>query len=447
MTVTELNAAARSRMEQAFPSVWVEAEIVNFIQARSGHWYFTLNDGTSQIKAACYRGSNYRIRFKPFDGLQVRVRGRLTVYEPRGEFQILVDSLKPVGEGALKVAFEQIREKLTAEGLLSLEVKRPLPEFPRRVGVVTSPVGAAFFDINEVLSRRARSVDLLLIPTLVQGENAGRSIADAIALANQFNASCERSQQIDVLIVGRGGGAREDLWAFNEEIVARAIRASNIPIISAVGHEIDVTIADLAADLRAPTPSAAAELVARHEQEVVEHLIRLRSRLGHAIERTMIRKREKLVKLEHHPKFVGFPHRLRRWAIEAAAIPARLAEAMRRRLRSGRDAVNTAVHRLSPVSLAGRVNASQIRLALLQQRHAAAIRTAMNDRGDLVKINAAKLDALSPLAVLGRGFSITTDAKGKVVRDAADVGAGDRIRVRLENGKIDAEVIDSGGTF
>ena len=249
--MSDLTAAVKSQVERHFTDVWVEGEIVNFVAARSGHWYFTLHDANSQIKAACYRGANNRIRFQPFDGLQVRLRGRLSLYVPKGEFQLLVESLEPVGEGARKIAFEQIRSRLDGEGLFDDALKRPLPPFPRRIGVVTSPNGAAFFDILHVLSRRARSVSVLLIPTRVQGDEAGEEICAAVRAANEYNRSAADGR-LEVLIVGRGGGSSEDLWAFNEEIVARAIRASEIPVISAVGHEVDHTIAELAADRRAP---------------------------------------------------------------------------------------------------------------------------------------------------------------------------------------------------
>ncbi len=274
MTVSELNAEVRSAIERQFASVWVEGEIVNFTAARSGHWYFTLHDGSSQLRAAVWKTTNFRIRFQPFDGLQVRVRGRLSIYEPRGEYQMIVESLEPVGEGALAVAYEQIKAKLEKEGLFDDSLKRALPSFPKRIGIVTSPTGAAYFDILHVLSRRARSISIVLIPTLVQGEMAGEQISEAIRFANRYNDSAALIDKIDVLIVGRGGGSAEDLWAFNEEIVARHIRGSAIPVISAVGHEVDFTIADLVADLRAATPSAAAEIVARAEQEIVEHLSR-----------------------------------------------------------------------------------------------------------------------------------------------------------------------------
>ena len=238
----------------------------------SGHWYFTLKDESAQLRAKCFRSTNTRIRFRPADGLYVRARGRLSVYEPRGDYELVVEALDPVGEGALRIAFEQLRDRLQAEGLFARELKRPLPVLPRRVGIVTSPTGAAIRDILNVISRRTRTVHVLFSPARVQGEGAGRDIARAIRLINDYHAAAVRRGQsdelVDVLIVGRGGGSTEDLWAFNEEEVARAISASGIPVISAVGHETDFTIADFTADLRAPTSLGAAELVAAKEDEI-----------------------------------------------------------------------------------------------------------------------------------------------------------------------------------
>ena len=295
LTVSELNEQVKRALERGFSSVWLEGEIVNFIAANSGHWYFTLHDGFSQLKAACFIRNNMRIRFKPFDGLQVRVRGKLSVYQPKGEYQILVESLQPVGEGALKVAFEQIKNKLAKEGLFDEELKRPLPYFPKRVGVVTSPNGAAFHDILNVLGRRTKTVHITLIPTRVQGETAGEEIENAIKLANRLNKAAE--EKIDVLIVGRGGGSAEDLWAFNEERVARAIRNSEIPVISAVGHEIDYTIADFTADVRAATPSAAAEIVAENEENLENFILQRKQDLIQLINYKILQRQNHLQEL------------------------------------------------------------------------------------------------------------------------------------------------------
>src|SRR3989440_9506577 len=283
LTVSELTASIRVELEKRFGSVWVEGEISNFRAHSSGHWYFTLKDEFAQLRAACYRSNNQRIRFRPEDGLQIRARGRVSVYEAKGEYQLIVEALEPVGAGALQLAFEQTKARLQAEGLFATELKRAIPIFPRRIGLVTSPSGAAIRDIINVISRRTRSVHLLVAPARVQGDGAAGEIARAIRFLNEHHARMSQDSGIDVMIVGRGGGSIEDLWAFNEEVVARAIRASMIPVISAVGHETDFTIADFVADLRAPTPSAAAELVAAQEDQICSAL----EQLGQSLSRLM----------------------------------------------------------------------------------------------------------------------------------------------------------------
>src|SRR6266851_2429793 len=307
LTVSELTNAVRGALEARFASVWVEGEISNFKAHSSGHWYFTIKDEAAQLRAKCFRSANTRIRFRPHDGLHVRARGRLSVYPPRGEYELVVESLDPVGAGALRIAFEQMRDRLKAEGLFAPELKRPLPMFPRRVGVVTSPTGAAIRDILNVISRRTRTVHVLFSPARVQGEGAGRDIVRAIRFINQYHrqslADGRLEEAVDVLIVGRGGGSTEDLWAFNEEEVARAIRASVIPVISAVGHETDFSIADFAADLRAPTPSAAAELVAAHEEQLWAQLEGLNRNLARSIHFRLAADRSRVQQLAYSRGF------------------------------------------------------------------------------------------------------------------------------------------------
>jgi exodeoxyribonuclease VII large subunit len=421
--------------------VWVEGEIVNFMAARSGHWYFNLNDGASQLRAACYKGSNYRIRFKPFDGLQVRVRGRLTLYEPRGEYQILVDSLEPVGEGALRVAFEQIKAKLEAEGLFDEALKRPMPSFPQRVGIVTSPTGAALFDILHVLSRRARSVSVVLIPTRVQGETAGEEISDAVRTANAMNRTFGPDDQIDVLIVGRGGGSSEDLWAFNEEIVARAIRESAIPVISAVGHEIDFTIADFAADLRAATPSAAAEIVAQREDDVLAYLAGREDDLFQHANYALLKSVNKFQAAAMSPVFATFPAAVSERSAEVSSLAERAEKAFSSRLGKNNERLAAVMSQLSPLSLASKVGAASTRLAVLQERSVAASNAAFNSKVKSLKICMAKLDALSPLSVLKRGFSITETMDGAIVRDTEQVAPGDELNLRFAEGSLTAKVL------
>ncbi len=442
-TVSEVNAAVRAALERSFASVWVEGEIVNFVAANSGHWYFTLHDGDAQLKAACYRGSNWKIRFQPFDGLQVRVRGRLSVYEPKGEYQMLVESLEPVGEGALKVAFEQIKLKLAKERLFDEELKRPLPFFPRRVGVVTSPNGAAFHDILNVLSRRTRSVSIVLIPTRVQGEMAGEEVRQAILLANEFNRRAPEKDRIDVLIVGRGGGSAEDLWAFNEERLARAIRASDIPIISAVGHEIDFTIADFVADRRAPTPSAAAEIVAAAEDEIEAFIGERRQNLFQLIEYRLLASRAEFQALALASVFTEFPQRIRDLRYEADDLAARLRDALGDKLETLDARLDALKNRLSPIRLAANLGEQKTRLALLRQRQAAAASKLVDARGERLRIEMASLDALSPLAVIGRGYALAQNESGALVTSIEQINEGENVQITLADGKLKARVTEA----
>lgn len=443
LTVSEVNSQVKAAIEKAFASVWLEGEIVNFVAAASGHWYFTLHDGDSQLKAACYRGSNWKIRFQPFDGLQVRVRGKLSVYEPKGEYQILVESLEPVGEGALKVAFEQIKLKLGKERLFDEELKRPLPFFPRRVGVVTSPNGAAFHDILNVLSRRTRSVSIVLIPTRVQGEMAGEEIRQAVVLANKFNKTAPESEKIDVLIVGRGGGSAEDLWAFNEERLARQIRASEIPIISAVGHEIDWTIADLVADRRAPTPSAAAEIVAESEYQIEAFVAQRSQDLFQLINYKLLESRARLQELALSSVFVEFPQRIRDWRYETEDFAARINDALKEKLRAAENRLEAVKTRLSPIKLSAKMNEKKTRLAVLRERQFSAVQKILDRKDESLKIEMASLDALSPLAVLRRGYSITENERGKIISSVAQIRQNERVQIRLTDGKLKAEVLET----
>lgn len=439
-TVSELNAEIRSALEARFPGVWLEGEIMGFHAAASGHWYFSLTDGSSFIKAACFKGRNFRIRFRPEDGLLVRVRGKVTTYEKRGEYQLIVESLEPVGEGALAVAFEQIKERLRVEGLFDEALKRPLPAFPQRVGVVTSPTGAAIHDILTVLKRRARSVSVVVVPTLVQGERAGEQIVSAIRFANEYGRSASEEQKIDVLIVGRGGGSAEDLWAFNEEQVARAIRASKIPVISAVGHEVDFTIADFAADVRAATPSAAAEMVAEREDVLETRIETARRNLVNLLEYRLIRSRERFRKAQGSTVFFEFPQRLRE-----------LSSGIRERFRDAVDAVKAKIElssktasgltgRLSPAKLSANVEARRNRLEAVGQRGANAMAKKLAGADERLKVKVASLEALSPLAVLSRGFSLTRDSSGRIVRDSSVLAPGDLVSVLLSIGGFESTV-------
>lgn len=400
LTVSQLTNSIRIALESRFAAVWVEGEISNFKAHSSGHWYFTLKDSNAQLRAKCFRSTNTRIRFKPTDGLHVRARGKLSIYAPRGEYELVVDALDPVGAGALRIAFEQLRDRLNAEGLFAKELKRPLPVFPRRVGIVTSSTGAAIRDILNVISRRTRTVHVLFSPARVQGDLAGPDIARAIRFINQYHeralAEGRTDDLVDVLIVGRGGGSTEDLWAFNQEEVARAIRKSVIPVISAVGHETDFTIADFVADFRAPTPSAAAEIVAAREDQICSALDNMS---------------RQLIRLTRY-QVVNLRARVQEQALSHAfdEVKSRLTRA-RRRYETASSACD------------------------------ASMNEKLQDGRERLALAAASLDALSPLGVLQRGYAIAQDAAGKLVRDAASVNVGDAVSVRLAKGKLNTRVV------
>lgn len=418
LTVSELNAELRGAIERQFANVWVEGEVVNFVQAASGHWYFNLNDGTSQVKCVCWKGTNFRIRFKPQNGIVVRVRGRMAIYEARGELQLSVDSLEPSGEGALAAAYEQIRSKLEREGMFAAEIKRPIPFFPRRVAVVTSRTGAAYHDILTVLTRRARSVSILLVPALVQGEGAADSIRRAVAAVNAYNAGLDEPAKIDVMIVGRGGGSAEDLWAFNDEALARELRTSEIPVISAVGHEIDWTIADLVSDLRAATPSAAAEIVAGREEDIFARLQTVETALTSMAEYKMLAANSTFNAAENALQYIFFN--------SIQDVRARFADV---------------ASRLTPATLRAKTAMHLTELARFDQRKSAAMDVIIASKNEEMRVNMAKLEALSPLAVLTRGYSITQLEDGSVLCDSAKVKRGDKLKIRVANGKLSAEIV------
>ncbi len=446
LTVSQLTDAVRGALEARFASVWVEGEISNFKAHSSGHWYFSLKDEGAQLRAKCFRSSNARIRFRPQDGLHVRARGRLSVYAPRGEYELVVEALDPVGAGALRIAFEQLRDRLKAEGLFAPELKRPLPIFPRRVGVVTSPTGAALRDILNVISRRTRTVHVLFSPARVQGEGAGSDIARAIKLINQHHQRAlsegRTEDAVDVLIVGRGGGSTEDLWAFNEEEVARAIRASEIPVISAVGHEVDFTIADFAADLRAPTPSAAAELVAAHEDELCQRLDQLGTNLQRLIRYKIMDARARVQEQAMSQAFDEVRAKLGDARLRTTRSMHELQTLMSVAIQSAQRRADTVMHRLSPVRLRTLLNDARARFDLAFAGGKEAIASRLEESRQRLGLAAASLDALSPLAVLQRGYAIAQDADGRLLRDADKVSKGDAVRVRLARGRLNCRVED-----
>lgn len=389
LSVSALVALLQEVVEDNFVQVLVEGEIANFATPASGHWYLTLKDERAQLRAVMFRPQNRLLRFRPQGGMKVLCRGRMSVYPQRGELQLVLDSMEPSGIGSLQIAFEQLKERLAAEGLFAERHKRALPSFPATVGVVTSATGAAIHDILNVLRRRSAGVRVLIRPVKVQGEGAAEEIAAGIAELN-------RHGEADVLIIGRGGGGIEDLWAFNEEAVARAVHASQIPVISAVGHEVDTTIADLVADLRAPTPSAAAELVVKERLALENHLDHLTLRM-------------------------------------AAQVRSRL-----QRLRDRLDAIRAVLR-----SPAERIALARQRQDDLERRLSRAVQARIDNSKQVLGAQASRLDALSPLRVLGRGYSIAfAERDGSVVRDAAALQPAERLRLRFARGQCRVVVDD-----
>ena len=434
LTVSELNATIRDLLENQLQNVWVEGEISNARVWNTGHLYFTLKDSASQIKAVMFRSAVRYLKFKPEDGLKVVARGKISVYDPKGEYQILCEHMEPKGLGALQQAFEQLKKKLAAEGLFEQDRKRPLPALPRRIGLVTSIDGAALRDIIRVLRRRYPNAHLVISPTRVQGEGAGREVAHAIRKVARIEA-------VDVIIVARGGGSLEDLWAFNEEVLARAIVASPVPVISGVGHETDFTIADFVADLRAPTPSAAAELVVRRKDEFFAHIGRISERLDAAIHHRLRRMETRLHLLEARPGFAGFEGRLairgRHVSELASALRQRISQGVGRRARR-HEQLRRSLDQFDPRH---RLAAIRTRLVSRDGQLAAAMRRRVSVAQTRFGSLAARIDGLSPLAVLGRGYSVTWDAsRTRIIRDASTLSAGDKVSVTLERGGFDATV-------
>ena len=432
-SVSELSQQIRNLLEKEFPDVWVVGEVSNFRAASSGHLYFTLKDVSAQIRAVCFRNQARYLKFRPQDGISVIARGHLSVYETRGEYQLYIEYLEPAGLGALQLAFEQLKQKLAAEGLFDPGRKKPLPLLPRTVGVVTSPTGAVIRDILRVLRRRFRNMNVMLCPVKVQGEGAAEEIVEGIKTLN-------RQTGVDVIIVARGGGSLEDLWAFNEEIVARAVAASKIPIISAVGHETDFTIADFVADLRAPTPSAAAELVVRGKQEFVNDLRTRAQRMSHIIRLSLSEARRRFTELRMHRVFQTLQTRLGERAQRLDELIAALERSVRENLNKGREAwlhASAGVVRYDFRRIVGLKRAQlDDRLGRLDSHFKRYLTERRNRLGQAEAI----LRERSPLVILNRGYSITREASGKIVRDAAQVAIGDDVSIRLTRGELGAIV-------
>jgi len=432
-TVSALTALVKGTLEAGFGGLWVEGEISNLRVVSSGHVYFTLKDEGAQIRAVLFRGRTRRLRFEPADGLHVLAFGNLDVYAARGEYQLVCEVLEPKGLGALQLAFDQLRARLAAEGLFEAQRKRPLPALPRRVGLVTSPTGAAVRDFLRIATRRFAGIQVLVYPVRVQGETAAAEIAEGLAELN-------RRGDLDVIVLARGGGSLEDLWAFNEEQVARAVAASKIPVISAVGHESDVTIADFVADLRAPTPSAAAELVVREKARLAADVATLGQRLERALRQRLARFAERVTDLGRRRVLVDPTRSLRDQARRVDDLGVRLERAARRRHDALEERLTRAGRALRPGLLAARLRHDRRVTIELDGRLGRAATGALGHRRQAIEALAGRLDSLSPLACLGRGFAVCLRPSGEVVRRATDVVPGDAVRVRLAEGRLDCRV-------
>jgi len=412
-SVSELSFQIRDLLERRFIDIWVEGELSNYKTSAAGHLYFTLKDDRAQLPAVCFRNAARLLRFRPENGKLFRARGRVSTYEGRGEYQLIVEVLEPAGRGALQLAFEQLKEKLEKEGLFKHERKRPIPAFPRNVGIVTSPKSAALRDILTVLKRRHNAINVLIFPAEVQGDGASLQVMDGIDYLS-------RSTDVDVIIVTRGGGSMEDLWPFNEERVARAIVRSKKPVISAVGHEVDFTISDFVADLRAPTPSAAAEIVIKSKAEIADRVLQLTNRLQSLMKYRLSTLRNFLSSKVGSRGFVVAETRIRRMSQRVDDLAFRLEQAGR-----SRAFIRMRAHRLE----------------LGEQRLAGAMHRALRVWHQSFARLAHTLDALSPLAVLERGYAICLTPEGRVVRSAAGLEVDSEVKVRLHEGSLQARVI------
>ncbi|MCR9031346.1 exodeoxyribonuclease VII large subunit [Citrobacter amalonaticus] len=434
-TVSRLNQTVRLLLEQEMGQVWISGEISNFSQPSSGHWYFTLKDDTAQVRCAMFRNSNRRVTFRPQHGQQVLVRANITLYEPRGDYQIIVESMQPAGEGLLQQKYEQLKAKLQAEGLFDQQHKQPLPSPAHCVGVITSKTGAALHDILHVLKRRDPSLPVIIYPTAVQGDDAPGQIVRAIELANA-------RQECDVLIVGRGGGSLEDLWSFNDERVARAIFASAIPVVSAVGHETDVTIADFIADLRAPTPSAAAEMVSRNQQELLRQILSAQQRLDMAMDYFLANRSRRFTQIYHrlqqqHPQL-----RLARQQTALERLHQRMNVAIDGQLKRTSQRQSRLLQRLSQQNPQPRIHRAQTRIQQLEYRLAENVRSRLSATRERFGNAVTHLEAVSPLSTLARGYSVSTANDGKVLKKVKQVKTGDVMTTRLEDGWVESQVTD-----
>lgn len=434
--VADLVGAVRTTVERSYTDVWVEGEISNFRSSESGHLYFALKDGDALLRVVMFRMQARLLRFRPDNGMQIIARGRITIYDQRGELQLSAEFLEPLGAGALQLAFEQLKAKLAQEGLFDKERKKPLPALPRRIGIITSPRGAALHDMLNILARRHENVGILIYPAQVQGEIAATEVAAGV---KHFN----RAKNVDVIIVARGGGSIEDLAAFNNEGLARTIAASALPVISAVGHETDFTIVDFVADLRAPTPSAAAELVIESKHRLGEHLAHLQQRLARAARYRLLLAKGQLNEFAQHGVFLRKDFIYRREQ-KLDDLTYRLASTHQRQLREWHRRLDVASARVRHFDFRRSLMITRTQLDAAHETVARAMQGQISKHYSRLNQLFAKLDALSPIKILDRGYALVFDARGSLIKDATQVSPGDRISARVAKGTIGAEVKGAG---
>lgn len=432
-TVSRLNSEVRLTLELQFQQLWLVGEVSNFVAAASGHWYFSLKDQAAQVKVAMFKQANRYATVRPQNGQQVLIRARISVYEPRGEYQLLAEFIEPAGAGLLKQQFEQLKAKLAAEGLFAPERKQPLPANPRRVGVITSPTGAAVRDIITVLARRAPGIELIIYPCQVQGETA------AAQLRNMLSTAIRRNE-VDVLIIGRGGGSIEDLWCFNDEALARAVADCPIPIVSAVGHEIDFALTDFVADVRAATPSAAAELVSPDQSQYLVALTQLQQRLSRAVRRQLAQQQPRLLQLQQRLQQLHPQRRLEQQQQRLDELQLRLQRRMQQHLQTARRQHSYLQQSLQHLSPAKAIKQQQLQLQQLAKRLQQAQQQQLKYSSQQLARLSAQLHTVSPLATLARGYSISFDSQQQALTSSAQLKVGDAINTRLAQGSFSAVV-------
>ena len=426
-SVTELALNVRRQLEKEIGQIWISGEISNLATPRSGHWYFTLKDSDSQLRCAMFKNRNRSVRFTPEDGQQVLMRAKISLYEPRGDLQLIGEYMEPAGEGALQIAFNRLKQKLNNEGLFDEELKRPIPSLPRTIGIITSPTGAAIRDVLTVLKRRMPHVPVIIYPTQVQGEKAAKSIIEQLRVANE-RAEC------DVLLVTRGGGSLEDMWCFNDEKLARAIGASDIPVVSAVGHEVDTSISDLVADLRAPTPSAAAELLVPNRADIAHKFQSLERRLVNEFQHKLQIQQARLDKLS--AKIVHPKQRLAQSQTDLERLTKLLNSAQKRYLENKRVSLESTRAHLTSYKPHKHLQQSKDKLQAQQKQLQQAVDQQLKEFRQEFVLTAQKLNNISPLATLERGYTLTTDDSGKALRSAKSAKKAKVLVTRFSDGEV-----------